>query len=108
MAVGQVVPNLFAPEQTYNRESEHHNEDAPSTEVLDQPKLTADKTAAVEQEGERRLGEILQHPGRITEQLLTLRMIETLTVLDVLHYREHIFKLGQYDEGHDLLSLRPE
>ncbi|MDG2360489.1 MAG: ion transporter [Planctomycetaceae bacterium] len=63
---------------------------------------------SVEQEGERRLGEILQHPGRITEQLLTLRMIETLTVLDVLHYREHIFKLGQYDEGHDLLSLRPE
>ena len=62
----------------------------------------------VEQEGERRLGEILQHPGRITEQLLTLRMIETLTVLDVLHYREHIFKLGQYDEGHDLLSLHPE
>jgi hypothetical protein len=62
----------------------------------------------VEQEGERRLGEILQHPGRITEQLLTLRMIETLTVLDVLHYREHIFKLGQYDEGHDLLSLQPE
>lgn len=62
----------------------------------------------VEEEGERRLGEILQHPGRITEQLLTLRMIETLTVLDVLHYREHIFKLGQYDEGHDLLSLQPE
>lgn len=62
----------------------------------------------VEKEGERLLGEILQHPGRITEQLLTLRMIETLTVLDVLHYREHIFKLGQYDEGHDLLSLQPE
>lgn len=62
----------------------------------------------VEAEGERRLGEILQHPGRITEQLLTLRMIETLTVLDVLHYREHIYKLGQYDEGHDLLSLQPE
>jgi hypothetical protein len=62
----------------------------------------------VAREGERRLGEILQHPGRITEQLLTLRMIETLTVLDVLHYREHIFKLGQYDEGHDLLSLQPE
>ena len=61
----------------------------------------------VEAEGERRLGEILQHPGRVTEQLLTLRMIETLTVLDVLHYREHIFKLGQYDEGHDLLSLQP-
>ncbi|NQV27716.1 MAG: ion transporter [Rhodopirellula sp.] len=64
--------------------------------------------ADVEREGERRLGEILQHPGRITEQLLTLRMIETLTVLDVLHYREHIFKLGQYGEGHDLLSLQPE
>lgn len=62
----------------------------------------------VEREGERRLGELLQHPGRITEQLLTLRLVETLTVLDVLHYREHIFRLGQYDEGHDLLSLSPE
>ena len=61
----------------------------------------------VEEEGERRLGELLQHPGRITEQLLTLRMIETLTVLDVLHYREHIFKLGQYGEGHNLLTLHP-
>lgn len=50
----------------------------------------------LQQEGERRLGEILVHPGRLTEQLMTLRTIQTLTVLDVLHYREHVLKLGEY------------
>ena len=52
----------------------------------------------VEREGERRLGEILLHPDRVSEQLLTLRMIQTLTVLDVLHYREQVFALGQYGD----------
>ncbi|MGH7127835.1 MAG: hypothetical protein ACREJB_09420, partial [Planctomycetaceae bacterium] len=50
--------------------------------------------------GERRLAELLAHPGRITEQLLTLRAVQTLTVLDVLSYREHVYHLGRYeDEG---------
>ena len=48
--------------------------------------------------GSGRLGEILLHPDRVSEQLLTLRMIQTLTVLDVLHYREQVFTLGQYGD----------
>jgi len=52
----------------------------------------------VEREGERSLGELLIHPGRITEQLLTLRMVHTLALLDILHYRSQVHSLGQY--GH--------
>lgn len=47
--------------------------------------------------GEKLLGDVLSHPGRITEQLLALRTIQTFTVLDVLHYREQIRELGEYD-----------
>jgi len=53
-----------------------------------------DEVAAV---GEQLLGDVLSHPGRITEHLLALRTIQTFTVLDVLHYREQIRELGQYD-----------
>lgn len=59
----------------------------------------------VEAEGERRLSELLLHPGRITEQLLTLRTIQTMTVLDVLHYREHVFELGEYKDGAEFIQL---
>ena len=51
----------------------------------------------VHREGETRLGKLLLHPDRISEQVVTLRMIQTLTVLDVLHYREQVLELGQYD-----------
>ncbi|MBW3543113.1 MAG: hypothetical protein KY476_22875, partial [Planctomycetes bacterium] len=58
--------------------------------------------------GRQMLGEILLHPGRITEQLVTLRAIQTLAVLDVLNYREHIYHLGRYadmgDEPGELLT----
>jgi hypothetical protein len=47
-------------------------------------------------EGERILSELLLHPNRITEQLVALRTIQTLSVLDVLSYREHVYELGQY------------
>jgi hypothetical protein len=51
-------------------------------------------------EGERILGELLRHPGRISEQLVSLRTIQSLALLDVLLYREHVFELGRYaDEG---------
>ena len=53
---------------------------------------------AVHREGETRLGNLLLHPDRISEQLATLRILQTLTVLDVLHYREHVLELGQYDQ----------
>ncbi len=47
-------------------------------------------------EGERRLGDILVHPDRLTEQLLTLRTLHTLSLLDILHYREQVFEVGAY------------
>jgi hypothetical protein len=48
------------------------------------------------QEGERILAELLRHPGRIEEQLVTVRTVQTLAILDVLNYRQHIHQLGQY------------
>jgi hypothetical protein len=59
-------------------------------------------------EGEQTLGRLLVHPGRITQQLATLRAIQTIAVLDVLHYREHVYHLGSYadmgDSPQDLLT----
>jgi hypothetical protein len=49
-------------------------------------------------EGERALGDLLRHPGRISEQLVTLRTVQTLALLDILHYREHVYELGRYEE----------
>jgi len=68
---------------------------------------------SVTQHGEQLLGRLLLHPGRVTEQLLTLRAVQTLTVLDVLHYREQVLELGQYEidaESFPLswLSLSPK
>jgi len=58
-------------------------------------------------EGEAILGDLLRHPARISEQLVTVRALQTLAMLDVLDYREHVFELGQYaetgDEPGDLL-----
>ncbi len=51
--------------------------------------------------GEEILGELLLHPGRISEQLVTVRAIQTLAVMDVLCYREHIYHLGRYQEMGD-------
>ena len=47
-----------------------------------------EETSAV---GEKLLGEVLLHPGRINEQLTAVRIVQTLAVLDVLNYREHIY-----------------
>lgn len=60
----------------------------------------------VEREGERCLGELLIHPDRITEQLLTLRMVQTLALLDILHYREQVHSLGQYGEAEEEATLQ--
>lgn len=66
---------------------------------------SGDKSQA---EGEQILGQLLLHPNRITQQLAALRTIQTLTVLDVLHYREHVYNLGGYadtgDSANDLLT----
>lgn len=59
-------------------------------------------------EGEAILGNLLRHPSRISEQLVTVRALQTLAMLDILDYREHVFHLGQYaetgDEPGELLS----
>ena len=52
-------------------------------------------------QGEKILGEILLHPSRVLEQLIALRGIQTLALLDVLNYREHIYQLGKYAESGD-------
>jgi hypothetical protein len=57
---------------------------------------------ASREQGEAILAEILRHPGRITEQLVTLRTIQTLAILDVLNYRQHIYELGQYAAAGDV------
>ena len=58
--------------------------------------------------GEELIGELLLHPGRISEQLVTIRGIQTLAVMDVLCYREHVYHLGRYaeigDDADGLLS----
>lgn len=51
--------------------------------------------------GERLLGEMLLHPGRISEQLVTIRGIQTLAMMDILCYREHVYHLGRYEEMGD-------
>ncbi len=51
--------------------------------------------------GERVLAEILRHPERTSEMLVTLRCVQTLSVLDILLYREHVYRLGGYRESGD-------
>ena len=53
-------------------------------------------------EGTRVLGELLRHPGRITEQLVTLRAVQTLALIDLLNYRTQVFRLGQYEDSGDV------
>ncbi len=48
--------------------------------------------------GEQRLADLLRHPTRISEQLVTLRTVQTLALLDVLNYRTHVYQLGNYAE----------
>lgn len=50
-------------------------------------------------EGERRLAELLRHPGRIDEYLMSLRTIQTLSLLDVAYYRRQVYRLGAYAES---------
>ena len=54
------------------------------------------------EKGEKILGLILVHPYRITQQLAAIRTIQSLAVLDVLHYRQHVYHLGRYADTGDL------
>ena len=51
--------------------------------------------------GEQALVELVRHPERITDMLVTLRAVQTLTLIDVLNYREHIYRLGRYADSGD-------
>ena len=50
-----------------------------------------------------------RHPERVTDQIVTLRIVQTLSLIDMLNYREHVFRLGRYgdagNEPGDSLSL---
>lgn len=52
-------------------------------------------------EGERRLTELLRYPGRLSGQLVTLRAVQTLALIDVLNYRTHVWRLGEYEADGD-------
>ena len=56
---------------------------------------------AARAEGEAQLTEILRHPGQITEQLVTLRAVQTLSLIDVRNYRSHVWLLGCYAQDGD-------
>jgi len=52
-------------------------------------------------QGKRTLADLLRHPLRITEKLVTLRAVQTLTLIDVLNYREHVYRVGDYGASGD-------
>ncbi len=61
---------------------------------------------AARAEGESALVDLLRHPERITDPLVTLRIVQTESLIDLLHYRGHIHRLGAYDEAPgDALAL---
>jgi len=47
------------------------------------------------------LADLLRNPGRITEQIVTLRVVQTLALIDLRIYREHVFRLGTYGASGD-------
>ena len=44
---------------------------------------------------------VVGHPERISEQLVTMRTVQTLSLIDMLNYREHIYRLGDYASSGD-------
>lgn len=50
---------------------------------------------------EQRLADALRHPSRVTEQLVTLRATQSLTLLDLRSYRRQVWRLGRYGEEGD-------
>ena len=47
------------------------------------------------------LTDLLRNPERITEQLVPLRAVQTMSLIDVLNYREHVYSLGGYEASGD-------
>ncbi len=60
-------------------------------------------------EGMTRLEAALRHVGRVSEQLVSLRAIQTLALIDMRNYRTHVYRLGGYaddgDSPRDWLTL---
>ncbi|MDJ0973394.1 MAG: ion transporter [Planctomycetota bacterium] len=56
---------------------------------------------AARAEGTRVLADLLRHAGRLTEQLVTLRAVQTMSLIDLLNYREHVYRLGNYEASGD-------
>ena len=60
---------------------------------------------------EESLAASLRHPARVTEQLVTLRSVQTMTLVDVRNYRRHNWSLGGYEKSGDpgavLLDVDP-
>lgn len=52
-------------------------------------------------QGRRALVEVLRHPGQITEQLVTLRSVQTLALIDLRNYRHQVWRLGRFEEEGD-------
>ncbi|MEE8466993.1 MAG: hypothetical protein V3T22_00965, partial [Planctomycetota bacterium] len=48
--------------------------------------------------GEELLAEVLRHPGQVTEQVVCLRAVQTLSLIDVRNYRVHVRRMGGFDE----------
>ena len=57
--------------------------------------------AAAKALAEESLAASLRHPARVTEQLVTLRSVQTLTLVDVRNYRRHVWSLGDYERSGD-------
>jgi len=69
--------------------------------VADALRVWADHGDAARGIGEELLADVLRHPERITEQLVTLRIVQTLSLIDVSNYREHVYRLGAYEASGD-------
>lgn len=52
-------------------------------------------------EGEAIFADLLRHPRRISEALVTLRAVQTLSLIDLLNYREQVYRLGRYADSGD-------
>jgi hypothetical protein len=63
--------------------------------------------AGMRERGERVLADLVRHPERITGMLVTLRTVQTLSLLDILLYREHVYRLGRYAESGDPTHFVP-
>lgn len=115
---GDAAPNEAAPDHRSDRAAERLVKraawrslwaDADGCRAAFDAMRSEQKGDTSQDQVEARLAEALRHPGRVTEQLVTLRTVQTLGLVDVRNYRRHVWSLGQYekdgDRGDVLLDL---